>query len=91
MEKNHGKFEIIQDKKIKKIMENLRLSKIQKWALQSGEIILSAKLTNISPSVYEDFMYENYPDVEIGKGLRVYPDGSRRNEKWHRKVAWEHF
>lgn len=35
----------------------------------------------------QDFMYENYPDVEIGKGLRVYPDGSRRNEKWHRKVA----
>jgi len=35
----------------------------------------------------QSFMFKNHPDVEIGKGLRVYPDGSQRNEKWHRKVA----
>ena len=28
-----------------------------------------------------------YPDVETAGGLRVYPDGSERDEKWHRKVA----
>jgi len=35
----------------------------------------------------QSFMFENYPNVEIGGGLRVYPDGSTRSEKWHRKVA----
>ncbi len=35
----------------------------------------------------QDFMFKHYPDVEIGKGLRVYPNGDTRNEKWHRKVA----
>jgi hemolysin-activating ACP:hemolysin acyltransferase len=33
------------------------------------------------------FMWDNYPNVEIGEGLRLYPDGSKRDEKWHRKVA----
>lgn len=28
-----------------------------------------------------------YPDVETAGGLRVYADGSERDEKWHRKVA----
>jgi|TARA_R100001460_G_C3474554_1_gene167561 hemolysin-activating ACP:hemolysin acyltransferase len=35
----------------------------------------------------QSFTSEKYPDIQIGKGLRVYPDGSQRNEKWHRKVA----
>ena len=35
----------------------------------------------------QKFMFKHYPDVEIGKGLRVYPNGSTRNEKWHRKIA----
>lgn len=35
----------------------------------------------------QKFMFKHYPDVEIGKGLRVYPNGSTRDEKWHRKIA----
>ena len=30
---------------------------------------------------------KKYPDKEIGNGVRIYPDGGRRDEKWHRKVA----
>ena len=35
----------------------------------------------------QKFMFKHYPDVEIGKGLRVYPNGSTRDEKWHRKIV----
>ena len=33
------------------------------------------------------YLCEQYPDVKIAGGLRVYPDGTRRDEKWHRKVT----
>jgi hemolysin-activating ACP:hemolysin acyltransferase len=32
-------------------------------------------------------VFERHPDVETAVGLRVYPDGSRRDEKWHRKAS----
>ena len=35
----------------------------------------------------QKFMFKHYPDVEIGKGFRVYPNGVTRDEKWHRKIA----
>lgn len=30
---------------------------------------------------------ERYPEIEIAGGLRVYPDGRVRTEKWHRKLT----
>jgi hemolysin-activating ACP:hemolysin acyltransferase len=33
------------------------------------------------------FVFKHHPDVETALGLRVYPDGIRRDGKWHRKVA----
>lgn len=33
------------------------------------------------------YLSEHHPDVKTASGLRVYPDGSNRAEKWHRKVA----
>ena len=35
----------------------------------------------------QQFMWDNYPNVATAEGLRLYPDGSKRDEKWHRKVA----
>lgn len=35
----------------------------------------------------QDFCWDRYPQVATARGLRVYPDGSTRNELWHRKVA----
>ena len=35
----------------------------------------------------QDFFWDRYPDVATARGLRVYPDGSTRDELWHRKVA----
>lgn len=35
----------------------------------------------------QDFFWDRYPDVKTARGLRVYPDGSTRDELWHRKVA----
>ena len=35
----------------------------------------------------QDYMFEHYPEVEVGEGLRVYPGGNTRDEKWYRKVA----
>ena len=33
----------------------------------------------------QDFMFENYPGVETGKGLRLYAGGLQRNATWYRK------
>lgn len=33
----------------------------------------------------QDYLSSKYPDVKIASGLRVYPDGTMRGEKWHRK------
>ena len=35
----------------------------------------------------QQFMWDNHPEIATAEGLRLYPDGSRRDEKWHRKVA----
>ena len=35
----------------------------------------------------QGYMYESYPGVETAGGLRVYPEGRRRSELWHRKIA----
>jgi len=35
----------------------------------------------------QNFFWDRYPDVSVARGLRVYPDGSTRDELWHRKVA----
>ena len=35
----------------------------------------------------QQFMWDNHPNVATAEGLRLYPDGSKRDEKWHRKVA----
>ena len=35
----------------------------------------------------QQHMFNNYPDVHTAEGLRVYPIGRTRNEKWHRKSA----
>lgn len=35
----------------------------------------------------QSFLSGVYPDLKTAQGLRVYPDGSKRNELWHRKVA----
>tara|TARA_R110000803_G_scaffold32097_5_gene71051 strand:- start:163 stop:582 length:420 start_codon:yes stop_codon:yes gene_type:complete len=34
----------------------------------------------------QKFLSVEYPNVETGKGLRVYPDGKTRDELWHRKI-----
>ena len=31
------------------------------------------------------YMWDNHPNIATAEGLRVYPDGSKRDEKWHRK------
>ncbi len=35
----------------------------------------------------QQFMWDNHPEIATAEGLRLYPDGSKRDEKWHRKVA----
>ena len=35
----------------------------------------------------QSYMFDHYPDVETAGGLRVYPEGRKRNELWHRKVS----
>lgn len=35
----------------------------------------------------QGYMFEHYPDVATAGGLRVYPEGRKRNELWHRKVS----
>jgi len=30
---------------------------------------------------------DNHQNIATAEGLRLYPDGSKRDEKWHRKVA----
>ena len=35
----------------------------------------------------QSFLSGVYPDLQTAHGLRVYPDGSTRNEVWHRKVV----
>ena len=35
----------------------------------------------------QQHMFNNYPDVHTAEGLRVYPIGRTRNEKWYRKSA----
>jgi len=33
----------------------------------------------------QNFMFERHPEVETAGGLRLYPDGRSRDEKWYRK------
>ena len=35
----------------------------------------------------QTFLCDNYPEIKTAEGLRLYPDGSKRDEKWHRKAA----
>ena len=35
----------------------------------------------------QSFFWDRYPEVKTARGLRLYPDGSQRDELWHRKVA----
>ncbi len=35
----------------------------------------------------QDTMFDLYPEVDVAAGLRVYPDGKTRTEKWPRKLT----
>ena len=33
----------------------------------------------------QKYIFKHYPHIATAGGLRVYPDGRKRNEKWHRR------
>jgi hypothetical protein len=35
----------------------------------------------------QSYLCDKHPEIATAEGLRLYPDGRRRDEKWHRKVA----
>lgn len=35
----------------------------------------------------QDLMFKRYPEVSVAAGLRVYPSGKTRAEKWPRKLT----
>ena len=35
----------------------------------------------------QQYMWDNHPEIATAEGLRLYPGGGSRDEKWHRKAS----
>jgi hemolysin-activating ACP:hemolysin acyltransferase len=65
------------------------------FARSSGEVLFFPKfqcragrreVTSFIRSI-QKHLSDNHQNIATAEGLRLYPDGSKRDEKWHRKVA----